>query len=245
MKKLTLISLISALSCNTLVHAGGMGDYGQCNSAPFISLEGGYTTHTIDDYDYTITGLGLRLTSIKTSQHYTGRLGAGMLSMIDDRFGMTGELGWGYYGRTKLTPQLVSLGDFTIQDTITGFDALVGFAWVQPNFGFSLKAGALIQNVTTETTLAIPTFTVPGFPPLVNSFTSKVNRTAALPEVKIGGSYNFDSNWSLTAAYMVALGSNPRTSGDINATTGALTFNTNTLNPTIHSFLLGVQYTFY
>ncbi len=238
MKKIALLPLISALSCNTLIHAGGMGDQSYSN-AGFIALEGGYTINTIDNYNFNVVGLNQALSSIKSTQHYTGILSAGMLFMMDDLYAVTSELGWGYYGRTTLEPDFIGFGDLTIQHTLTGFDALIGIAYIQPNFSLFLKGGALIQNMQLKTSVE---FADPLFP-LVTGFTSKVNHTAALPEIKIGGSYNFDSNWSLTGAYIFALGSTPKSSGILDATTFTSNLTSNNLNPTINALVLGVQYT--
>lgn len=238
MKKIALISLISALSCSTLVHAGGMGD--QLNTiSGFASLEGGYTFNTIDNYNFTLIGLNSALTSTKSSQHYAGRLAAGVMFMMDDQFAMTSELGWGYYGRTTLKPAYIGFGDLSIENSINGFDALLGIAFVQPSYSLSLKAGALIQNVRTETTVNT---TGLGFP-LVDTYTLKSNQTGALPEIKLGGSYNFDNNWSITGAYIFALGTTQETNGTLDVNTFRSTLNSNTRNPTLNTILLGVQYT--
>lgn len=247
MNKFTLIPLISALSFSSLIHAGGMGDQscgntGNCSSG-FISLEGGYTVNSIGNYNFTLTGVGGgAFESIKTSQHYTGRLAAGMINMMDDQVGMTGELGWGYYGRTTLNPPNLIFGNFSIQNTLTGFDALVGVAYVQPYFSLSFKAGGLIQNMATTTSSSTNFATLLGFPSTFTN-TTKVNQTAVLPEIKLGAAYNFDSNWSLTAAYLVAIGSSPKTTGTFDPTLVNAALTTNNQNPTISSLLLGIQYT--
>jgi hypothetical protein len=247
MNKFTLIPLISALSCSPLIHAGGMGDQscgntGNC-SAGFISLEGGYTVNTIGNYNFTLLGVGGgAFESIKTSQHYTGRLAAGMLNMMDDQVGMTGELGWGYYGRTTLNPPNLIFGNLTIQNTLTGFDALVGIAYVQPYFSLSFKAGGLIQNMVTNTTSSTDFAALLGFPATFATST-KVNQTAVLPEIKLGASYNFDSNWGLTAAFISAFGSSPKTTATFDPVSGDAVLTTNNQNPTINALLLGVQYT--
>jgi hypothetical protein len=160
--------------------------------------------------------------------------------MMDDQWGVTSELGWGYYGRTNLTPPSLDFGDLSIEHTITGFDALIGLAYIQPNFSVSFKAGAMIQNFSARTTATADLALVELG---VTSFVSKVNQTAAMPEIKLGGSYNFDSNWSITAAYLVAIGSASRATGSINPATGAVSLTTNNLNPTMNALLLGVQFT--
>lgn len=240
MNKITLISLISALSCSPLIHAGAMG--GELSNSGFISFEGGYTLNNIDNYDFAIIGANVLLTSVKSNQHYTGRLAAGMINMMDDQFGLTGELGWGYYGRTTLNPSLTSsnTGDtLTIKHTLSGFDALVGIAYIQQNFSMSLKAGGLIQNMQTQTSAVFGDLT------LFDNFAlnTKTIHTAVLPEVKLGAAYNFDSNWAVTGAYIFALGSSPKTTGVFDINTFNAFLDVNTQNPTLNTFLLGIQYT--
>jgi hypothetical protein len=238
MNKITLITLATALSCSSLVHAGGMGGQSNCCSG-FVAFEGGYTVNSIGNYNFTLIGTGLELSSIKKSQHYTGRLAVGMINMMDDNFASTAELGWGYYGRTSLNPSFLGYGNLTIKRTITGFDALVGVAFIQPNYSLSFKAGALIQNMTTQTSATLSDLNFPFF----NTYNSKENQTAALPEIKLGAAYNIDNNWSLTAAYLFALGSSSKTTGTFNVNTSRSTISTNSLNPTINSLLLGIQFT--
>lgn len=239
--KFSIMPLVSALICSPLANAGAMGESGMSSFSGFIALEGGYTITTIDNYNFAVSGLdGFEFSSIRKTQHYTGRLAAGMLNMMDEEFAMTSELGWGYYGRSTLNPPNLDFGEFTLQHTVTGFDALLGIAYVQPNFNLSLKGGAMIQNLTRKTTA---TANFAGVGALgVDTFVSKTNQTAALPEIKLGAAYSFDNNWSLTAAYMFVLGSRNRTSGTINPD-GSVTFTSNNLNPTLNSLLLGIQYT--
>jgi len=238
MNKIALISLISILSCSPALHAGGMGD--QLNTiSGFAALEGGYSFNSIDNYNYTLIGVNNALTSTKSSEHYAVRLAGGMMFMMDEQFAMTSELGWGYYGRTTLDPAFTGFGNLTIESSINGFDALLGIAFVQPSYSLSLKAGALIQNVRTETTVSTTALAFP----LVDTFTLKSNQTGVLPEIKLGASYNFDNNWSITGAYMYALGTTQQTNGSLDVNTLRATLNSNTRNPTLNTVLLGIQYT--
>jgi hypothetical protein len=242
--KIRLISLVSALLCTPLIHAGGMGDVGNCSTA-FIGLEGGYTTANISNYNFAFGDIALD--SVRKNQNYSGRVYAGMINMFDEQFGVTGEIGWGYYGRVTLSPDFTAFpagfadigDDFTLQHTLTGFDALFGVNWVQSGFGLSFKAGAMIQNLQRETNLVL--FLDPDVFPIA-AYNEKENRTGVLPEIRIGASYSFDSNWAITAAYQLAWGATPKTSALFNDT-GALSLVTNNLNPTLNSFLLGVLIT--
>lgn len=239
MNKITAC-ILSVLSCSSLAYAGSMGAQSSGCCSSFASLELGYTTNTINNYEFTITGLeGAPLSSIKNSQHYAARLAAGMINMIDELWGMSGELGWGYYGRTTLNPEFVGFGGLSFTNTISGFDALLGISFIQPNYLLFLKAGALIQNVRNQVTANTDELSFPFF----DSITLSSNQTAALPEIKIGAGYQFDSNWALTGAYALAIGSTQRTRGTFNPITFAGTLNSNTQNPTLNMLLLGVQYT--
>lgn len=236
MNKITLISLVSALSCGSLAYAGGMG--GDLTNSGFIAVEGGYSTNSIKNYDFGFIGAGgvTEIASTKSNQNYAGRLAAGMLFMMDEQFGVTSELGWGYYGRTTLKPANTLIANVNSKYTITGFDALIGIAFIQPSYSLSFKAGALIQNIQSETEAVFSD---------VDTFSFQVKRiqTAALPEIKLGASYNIDNNWSITGAYVFVAGSSPRMDGVVNANTLNATFFSNTQNTTLNLGLLGIQYT--
>ncbi|KTD37426.1 OmpA-like transmembrane domain-containing protein [Legionella moravica] len=244
MKKSTLLSLLSALSLSSTIHAGGMGDSNSCCST-FFALEGGYTWNTIDGYDFALIGANTVITSAITNDQYTGRLAVGMVSMFEDQFGATGELGWGYYGKTTINPAVNGVttqlpASFTMSHTISGFDVLLGVAYMQPYYSLSVKAGAMIQNMQTHTTsLYSPAFASP----LINSYSEKNNQTAVLPEIKLGAAYNFNENWALTGSYLFALGASPKTTGTFNLNNSTGNINMDTQNPTLNALLIGVQYT--
>ncbi|WP_298625054.1 hypothetical protein [uncultured Legionella sp.] len=241
MKKISLLSVLSALSFSSVIHAGGMGDSNFCCSA-FISLEGGYSWNAIDGYNFALIGTNDYITSTENKDQYSARLAAGMINMMDDQFGVTGELGWGYYGKTTLNPttptQALIQGNLNIAHTLSGFDALLGVAYMQPCYSFSFKAGALIQNMQIHTT-ATDAFASG----LADTYSLKENKTAVLPEIKLGAAYNFNENWSLTGTFMVAFGSKTQTTGEFNINTGTSHLSINNQNPSISSAMLGVQYT--
>lgn len=238
MNKITLISLISALSCGSLAHAGGMG--GEITNSGFLAIEGGYAVNSIKNYEFAFVGANTAITSVKSNQNYVGRIGAGMLFMMDEQVGITSELGWGYYGKTTLKPASGINASVTTKYTISGFDALIGIAYIQPSFSLSLKAGALIENMQIQTNAV---FSDPFEVSPVFNVNTKKDQTGALPAIKIGASYNFDSNWSITGAYMYAAGSSPRDTGTFNVNTFNASLYSNTQNTTLNVGLLGIQYT--
>lgn len=243
MNKTNLISLFSALTFSSMAFAGGMGDSNTCCAA-FISLEGGYSWSSINNYNFTLIGANTALISNQDKQPYGARLAAGMISMVDDEVGFTGELAWGYYGKKTLNPAISGLaspfpGALSISNTLYGFDALLGVAYVQPYFSLSFKAGAMVQNMLNNTTAALAPL---GFP-IIDTLNVKTNHTQVLPEIKVGAAYNFNQNWAITASYLLAVGTTADTGGSLDVNTGRVSLNINHQNPTINTALLGIQFT--
>jgi len=245
MKKIPVLSLIAALSCGSVAYAGTMGpvENTSCCLSSFLALEGGYSWNQIDGYNYSLTGISGRLYSRESNNGFTGRLSAGIVRTIDEIFSLSTEIGYGYYGRTTLNPVTSGLatplpGMLHIRHTLSGFDALAGIAYTDPNYSVYLKAGALVQNMTSKVNAD---FTPLGLP-LVAVFSNSTNHTAVLPELKVGASYNVLPNWALTASYLHAFGASPKESGNFNVLTGNASFYSNTRNSSIDAVLLGVQY---
>lgn len=243
MKKIALVSLMSSLSFSSFIYAGAMGD-ASCAPSAFGSVEGGYTWNKIDGFDFT-TGV-TTYSATKNQDQLSVRLAAGVINMLDDDFGVTGELGWGYYGRSTFDLPAASLFapiNATSQYTLSGFDVLIGAAYVQTYYSLSLKVGGLIQNMQQKNTL---TFTDPGglfADPAVYTFTGKHNHTAVLPAVKLGAAYNIDQNWSITGSWLFAFGATTGTT--VTFTPAAITnfaVDVNTQNPMQNTFMLGIQY---
>lgn len=243
MKKISILSLITALSCGSYVQAGTMGpiDTTPCLIS-FLALEGGYTWNEIDGYNFSFTGVN-RLYSHKSDKGGSGRVAGGIIRPINKQFALSSEIGFGYYGRTTLDSVNTGLaiglpGHLNVRNTLSGFDALAGVAFTTPNYSVFFKAGALVQNMAMKTITDFTPFT----PTLRQSFHQKINHTAALPELKVGGAYNVATNWALTASYLHAFGSSPGTTAAFNLNNGSAHFNTNVQNPSIDTVLLGIQY---
>lgn len=238
MKKITIISLFSALSCSSFTYAGGMGDVGVPCFTSFISLEGGLSDNTINKYNLVFEGVALPFTQTKSNKGISGRIAVGAGSKIED-LAVTGEMGWGYYGTTKVTITGPSnIGTFTNNYALTGFDILAGIAWVPSNFILYLKAGAMIQNMGNTATATI---TLPAFSGI---FALDNNRTQALPEVKIGIGYSFADNWAITVAGLAVFGTSVKASGVLDLTAGSTDTNVKVYdkNPSIGAVLVGLQY---
>jgi hypothetical protein len=245
MKKITLISIIASLSANSLVFAGEMGE-ADCAPSGFISLEGGYTWNKISGLKFTSDLISFSSTPKNTKTSL--RLAAGMIHMLDEQFALTGELGWGYYGKSKFSfPTNTSIPVTSVplssEYTLYGFDALIGTAFIQTYYSLYFKAGALIQNMQQNNTSSYTNYSA-SFPGLY-TLNEKHNSTAVLPAIKLGAAYNIDSNWAITGSYLLALGASTGATATSSTTSGQanLTVTTNTQNPATNSFMIGVQYT--
>ncbi len=214
MKKRIIISLITALSCTNIAFSGAMGDSNFCANG-FVAVEGGYTWSEIADYNFTFNGLALTgISSRKKNNGATGRLAAGVLSMMDDEIGVTGELGWGYYGDVTLNPRNESVilpipVALSYKYALNGFDALIGVAYIQPYYSASLKIGAMVQNMLITSSDDLAVFDN------ISTMVNKTNSTAVLPEIKLGAAYNINTNWAITGAYSFVYGANMKTTGII------------------------------
>lgn len=239
MKKIPIITLLAAVSCGSAVHAGAMGnaDSVPCLSSFFL-LEGGVSGNQLKGYEYTLTGLDSRLKSQEKNTNYAGRLSAGLQRAVTEEFAVTSEIGYGIYGRTKHTPNRSDFATLNVEHTMNGFDALAGVAYTDLDWSLFFKAGALVETRTTKTTSDL-TFLLP----LEARYQETVHHTSVLPEIKIGGIYNFDQNWGVSLSYMHAFGSNTKTTGDINTNTHTITFTNDQQNPSINAVMLGIQVT--
>ena len=66
---------------------------------------------------------------------------------------------------------------------------------------------------------------------------------AVLPALKLGGAYNIDANWGITASYLFAFGASTGTTATYTpAAATNFSLDINTQNPTINAFMIGVQY---
>lgn len=244
-KKITVFSLLSALSFGSAGDAGAV-----CNpcSSVFLSLEGSYTKNSIDSFEFDVLGTPNSLFTVKQNQLGGGRIAAGVMRFLCDELGASAEIGWGSYGRTRLTAEGTGIfaavpATFSAATTITGFDALVGASFLQPCYSLFLKAGALVEmNHSTFDATFDP------LTPIIftsNTFHFQGTRTGVLPEVKIGGSYIFNDNWSLTVAYMHAFGSTVGARATFDPVTGSANFDARFPNPSLSSVMVGVQLMLY
>jgi hypothetical protein len=241
MKKITIITMVSALSCSTLAQAGDMGDMGSMCINSFAAIEVGYSKTTIDGFSVNFPNSTLILAPTSSTKGESLRLSAGVLNKVYDQMGISAELGYGYYGRTSAnTNEANTVTYFSNGYSISGLDALVGVAYVQPSFNLFFKLGAMIENLSyTSNAYILPT----DGSPLI-TFSNASNTTEALPEIKIGGTYNFNDNWGLTLSYFHVFGSTVESSATLNADGDLINAINNSQNPSLNTVLVGLQYSF-
>lgn len=246
MRKLpVLISLICSLMSASVCNAGLAGEAPKIYT--FFGVEGGYSWNDIDSiFVRTIDTMNGINSFVKSSKHDSGgtvRVYTGIMRLIHgDNLYFSGEVGWGYYGETKLTlnPLIVenggSGGYFRVKDTFTGFDALVGLILNKPEYDVFIKAGALVQNSNLKTNIS------GNLDGDTAQLYAKMTATQALPEVKVGGSYHVNDNLLLTAAYAHAFGYPMEF--DVQAGDTEFARIKASLHPSLDILTVGVQYRF-
>lgn len=251
MKKNTALGLIALFA--SAVNAGAP----EAVSAPstpttysFVTLEGTYTHSRTDGFHFGFSPL-FDVNSSKDRSRWGGRFAFGLARQLCDQFYASGEIGWGYYGRTtyplKARGLLLDIFDnfqgldgIHIKTSQNGFDVLAGLIWRLPCFELFFKAGALIQNYHQNLNIEFDSF---GFD-LVGGLSTKTNRMEALPEIRLGGSYYISDSWAITASWMHAFGTRQKIDFDLDLINPLGDSRVNLRNPTLNILTIGVQLRF-
>jgi hypothetical protein len=259
-KNLPALGLMALLS--PTVFAGTMGPVAEPGFYMFVLGEGNYTWNQRNGIDFVFTGEGpnntVETVNILSRNHdngWGGRLAVGAARQISaSPFFFSGEVGYGYFGNTDLSPIIAGSGqaaagisqvanDTRLKAYVDGFDVLVGPIYTQPMYDLFFKAGALVQNSRGSLNSNIGFIIDPnGNDGGSGLLDVKLSRTQVMPEIKLGGSYHINPAWSLTAAWTHAFGDSPRLSGSFSQS--ALNVNLNLRNPTLDVASLGLQYNF-
>lgn len=235
MKNKLLCPFLIGVVSSSVAYSGAMGDRMLQSYKAFILAEGGYTWNPIQGLDLNISEVG-GLFSKKTNQGGSARVALGSLHALRPHFSLSGELGWGYYGKTTIQPiptGSLALNPFNIvmEHTLSGFDVLAGIVYDQPRYNLFLKAGGLIQNDLTNLTLQVPS---------IASLDLRNNYVQAMPTLKVGGSYLMNEYWSIVASYMHAFGTGPNIK--VNVSTLA-NLELGARNSSLNVALGGIQFT--
>jgi hypothetical protein len=233
------LAAAAVLMSISVAHAGSMGPVDtQPMFVPYLTGEASYTWMDTNGIDFSA------INATTTNQGWGGRLGAGLLHPYTDKLGFTGEIGGGYYGNQKFSLATIK-GGIAGNNTasIDGYDVLVGALYKMERFDVFGQMGFMVQNLRTNGYMNIAELTTGGF--LKGSVNAKANQTQALPEIKVGGIYNLNTNWGLSVAYMHVFGSTPSMNVQVDATPGAginTTANSNTQNPSLDAVMFGLRY---
>lgn len=210
------------------------------NPVLFATAEGGYTWNSLGDTQITVGGT--TFTATQTDSGGSGRLAMGAVHYSTRTPGLsyTGELGWGYYGKTEYAE---SDRGIDAQDYIYGVDLLAGVDYMfNSKFDGFFKLGGLFENVRMKRTTDLSELTGGTASGTDNETTTT---SSVIPEVKIGGIYNVTSEWGLSAAYVHAFG-NSDVSMTIQKTADPDVSNTTATGApvSLNTILFGVVYRF-
>jgi hypothetical protein len=245
MKKAVIAMFLMGLSMEG-ANAGMMGSIpvGQDYFVPFVSGEADATWNT----NKSVTIFGNSPST--SSQIWGGRGAVGVVHAGHNHWGYSSEVGWGYYGNTSSSSAGSTTGgslSITNNSDFYGFDILVGLTYDVEAFRLYLKGGAMAENRYVN-----------GYAQFQNSIggsnylsTNRLKTTATnvLPEIKVGGIYNFNEHLGLSLAYMHVFGndnfsasvtgafSNPQALAGISSVVSAQ-------NPSLDSVMFGLVYNF-
>ena len=233
--------VVTGLLLSTAVHAGTMGkEEVKPKFSPYFNVEASATWNCQGTYKVNTAN------SSQSNNVWGGRFSGGQVWRYNS-FGLIAEIGGGYYGKTRNVNQQ---GGITVNRNFDGYDALVGIMYnlgkyVSANLDIFGDVGFMVQNMRESRTYNYSSFVSGGFMSGVN--TQKLITTAALPEFKVGGIYNYTDKLAFIVSYLHVFGSNPDGIVTIQGVPGnSLNINgTQTYaNPTFNTLLFGARYYF-
>jgi len=225
-------------------HAGAMGP-STCQDCvvPFVSAEAAYNWLGVGSV--TINNIQ----GVETYKKWGGRVGAGITRSYRENFSFTGELGYGYYGKTNISfADGANVGQFSVdgldllvgaQYALSGFDALRGL-------DVFFKAGAMVENRRSKGSINLGVLVNGNY--ISGSQNGNTNQSQVLPELKVGGLYHVWDNFLVSLSYMKVFGSTVGSTSSQSATVSPASYTSNTSvhyqNPGINSIMFGLQYNF-
>ena len=195
---------------SSALYAGSMGPVESPSFIPFVSGEGLYSWPNIAGLTIFVPPDSQGL-PVNKNQGWGGRIGAGVMHPVSNRFAISGEAGWGYYGHTGMTVDYAiplsaaavgaGVGNTSANLDRWGFDLLGGLLYTQPKFDLYAKGGALFQNMRVD---------LSGVVLISESSTVTLHTTLpeVLPEIKLGGAYHITDKLAATASWMYVFGGN-------------------------------------
>ncbi|MDP3561777.1 MAG: hypothetical protein Q8R83_06345 [Legionellaceae bacterium] len=227
---------INAVLLCSLSYAGSMG--AATTGAPnirYLAGEASYTWPQLDSSTLNSQQIGI------TSNGWGGRLAAGIESPYTEKLSFIGEIGGGYYGKTRYNNAALGIH---ANRSIDGYDALVGAIYHINNLGVVGGFGFMGQNLRTNVSKNLSR-SIPGGL-FSGTKTFNTSQTQILPEIKVGALYDLWNNWNLTVNYMHVFGSTVHSNVTLAGSPGSITMNGygDRQNPTLDSVLFGLRYNF-
>ncbi len=240
MSKIKLTTLLVAGLITTHAYAGDMGHMTVNTSSKsifFAGFEGDYT------WADSSIGTDLNNTIPRVDERgWGGRVSVGVYNNYFEAFGISGEAGWGYYGKRLFQDSaLNSAGSYTLY----GFDLLFGLWKTYSNLDFFIKAGAMLETRRTTHTVNFSRLLPGGFASGTSVESSPMS--TVVPEVKVGGIYNITEQLGASVSYMYLAGWNTRGSVQQSfSRTGGFVRNASLAGgpPSFSSIMFGLQYNF-
>lgn len=200
---------------------------------PFVGAEAAYAWNNIEGVTFN------NFKSQNSTEHWGGRLSAGVIRPIYESVNIIGEIGLGYYGKFDVNLPRISQ---QVSAELEGIDFLVGGLYRYNKFGLFLKGGAM-QQTSLMTSTSDSSLTVPGVPPISISKNSSSTSQLA-PEIKVGGLYNITEHLGATVSYMYVWGINPHQTKNVTLVNNLpiVTTDVNNQFSTLNLLMFGLQY---
>jgi hypothetical protein len=237
MKKTKIATLVSAMTLASSVFAGTMGPAAAEQHALYTSLDAAYTWNSIGNT--TINSHWLNT----SDEGWGGRIAAGAMHHTASPWSFSAEAGWGYYGQTKASNTAL-----TVNNTVDlyGMDILVGTMYHFDQVDIFGKAGGMIENTRISRQIS----NIANIEGANYAGSSRIVRTVSnvLPELSVGGIYNFTDHLGISVAYFYAFGENVKMTTNRTTTETPLLL-TKTTNATgapvsLSTILFGLRYNF-
>jgi hypothetical protein len=239
-----IISSVAFAALSSSLYAGGMGPVSESQGhALFADGEAAYTWNSVGN-----TIVRNNIIS-PTNNGWGGRVGAGAIHYFSDKIGFTGELGWGYYGQSKFSNNTYG---FNSKSQIYGMDLLVGTNYhYNDNFDLFLKLGGMLENVRVNNVNNVQNL-VQASGASVNGISNTTSTYGSVvPEIKVGGIYDFSDQWGVSVAYMYVFGNENvslNTNSSITDSSSGLSLNNNLSTTTapvaLSTIMFGLHYKF-
>jgi len=246
------VGMLCLFAGMNISHAGTMGAEVESpfSSSIFVAAEGGWTWNTLGGLQVNIVDVG-RIFTVKKVDRGSARVSMGVKKYFYNAFAATGEIGYGYYGRTRFNfrqdgpllslPDAPDFSQIHVKVTNDGFDALAGFSYTFSQLDVFFKAGAMVQNSRYN-----PVINLTGVSrgAVFGGVDFDYDRTQVFPEIKLGAAYQVWQNLSFMASWLHVFGSNPHIDPTINPEMPLGTIRVNRQNPILDTFFLGASYAF-